>query len=91
MSSSSVTQLLPVEQRRIRLRRHAYPISLSGLSRSAASGLKSDISTAARHPGSRPGSAKGGSSRNLAIHLSGLRLTATELSAYLSEARSESR
>lgn len=84
---TAVTQGLDLEERRVRLKRHSYPVSLGSLPEHSFATLKSDISTAARRPGRQPGSSGGGSSRNLEIHLSPLAMSAEGLARYLSEVR----
>jgi hypothetical protein len=86
---TSVTKTLPVDERRIVLKRHRFPVSLHAFDEAMALDLKRDISTAARLPGSRLGSATGGSSRNLEIQLDELAVSAEELARYLSAPRSD--
>jgi len=60
---SVVTRRLPPDQQRVVLRRHQLPIALAKIGDFGS--LKRDISTAAREPGAREGSSRGGSSRRL--------------------------
>lgn len=59
---SIVTRRLPIQQQKIQLKRHAFPLNLAGVD---VNDLKRDISTAAREPGAREGASSGGSSRRL--------------------------
>jgi len=77
-----------VAERRIHLKTFSFPLSLGLLADHDFGNLKSDISTAARRPGQRLGSAGGGTSRNLEIELGPLAMSVEELSAYLSYPRS---
>jgi hypothetical protein len=86
---TSVTKALPVEERRIVLKRYRFPLSLHSFGEAMARDLKRDISTAARYPGSRLGSAKGGTSRNLEIQLEELGVGPEELARYLGAPRSD--
>jgi hypothetical protein len=86
---TSVTRTLPVEERRIVLKRYRFPVSLHSFSEAMARDLKRDISTAARFPGSRLGSAKGGTSRNLEIQLQEFAVGAEEVARYLAAPRSD--
>jgi uncharacterized protein DUF3883 len=74
---TSVTAVLPPEERRLRLRRYSLPLRLRSVEDIPY--LKSDFTTAARAPGARPGSALGGSSRTLRIELAPLGLSVVEL------------
>jgi hypothetical protein len=64
---SEVTRHLDSDQQRVELSRYALPLALDQVR--DLPDLKKDITTAARHPGARPGSSKGGSSRRLRFEL----------------------
>ena len=74
---STVTRQLSPDEQRIHLRRHPLPLELRRVE--DFDDLKRDISTAAREPGARAGSMRGGSSRRLRFLLSTNGSTADQL------------
>jgi Domain of unknown function (DUF3883) len=79
---SVVTRRLSRDEQRVELRRHPAPVVLAEVS--DFDDLRRDISTAARAPGAREGSSRGGSSRRLRFELTPGHWNAAELERMVS-------
>lgn len=72
---------MPLEEQRIRLSRHSFPLALGSVG--DLEDLKRDISRAAREPGARADARRGGSSRRLRMLLESAQVEAAALESQL--------